>query len=211
MGPGGDARLCQPGGQTGGVHLQGVHLNHGFGCLVIGNQHGFQLPLGQVGFQKGNQFLRVAVAVSVGDRLFQLPLGIRRPTEHSVDQSRRFGVFAVPLGQGNRLVHRGRIGNSVQLINLVQSQMKNVPHRRVQILQPSGEQLSKIIVQLAPVLNHAIAQPGGQRRIPAVQPIPMNIGFQHPIGPGAFLPAGNQRIQRRLPGAHQPFRGCPRK
>jgi diadenylate cyclase len=74
------------------------------------------------------------------------------------------------------------------------------------------EQLSKEKVQHISVLQHAIAQPGSQSRVTAVQPIPGNIIFQHTVGPGCLLPAGDQRIQRSPSCVHQnPSRGWPRK
>ena len=80
--------------------------------------------------------------------------------------------------------------------------MQNIVNNRMQILQFSRQQLLQIMIQLQPVLHHAVAKPGGQRRIPPIQPIPGNIIFQHAVGPARLLAAGDQHIQRRFSGTH---------
>ena len=90
--------------------------------------------------------------------------------------------------------------------------MEDIPHHRVQILHPSGEQLRQEKVQQPPVLQHAVAQPGGQGRVPAIQMVPLDIVLQHAVGPGRPLPAGDQRVQRGFSGSHTyPSNGWPRK
>ena len=89
--------------------------------------------------------------------------------------------------------------------------MENVPHHRMQILESAREQLAQIEIQLLPVLGDSVAKPRCQCRVPAVQPVPADGRFQHGVGPGILPAAGNQRIQRGFPGAHQASRGWPRK
>ena len=184
------------------TNAQGVDLHHRLRCGVVGNQGGLQRSLGKVGLQKGNQWVRMAVAVGIGNRLYQLSPGPRRAAQDAVDQGGRLWVFAIFLRQGHGFVYRGAVGNFVQFIDLIQPQVKNVPHHRVQVLQPSRQELLQIKVQLVPVLQDAVAQPGGQGCVPAVQAVPADILLQHAVGPGPAFAAGHQRVQRRFPGPH---------
>ena len=59
--------------------------------------------------------------------------------------------------------------------------MEDIPHHRLYILQPPGEQLLQVEVQLSPVLDHAVAQPCRQSRIPAVQPVMLNVLLQNAV------------------------------
>ena len=207
----GDPLPFQPLQQLGCGDPQSIHLHHRLRRFVIRFQHGLQLSFWQIRLQKGDQLVRMAVAIGIGYRLFQGSLGSYGIAQNAVDQRGHFGVLTIFFCQGDGFVHRGAFRDLIHLIDLVQSQMQNVPGCGMQILQLSGEQLLKVKVQLAPVLLHAVAQSCCQRRVPAVQPVPLDIVLQHAVGPGAVLPAGDQRIQRRLSGAHQLSRGWPRK
>ena len=90
---------------------------------------------------------------------------------------------------------------------LIESQMENIPHRRMQAFHLAGEQLPQIKVQQSPVLDHTVAKAGSQSRISSIQPVTAQILFQHAVGPAILLAAGDQRIQRRFSGAHYGFRG----
>ena len=74
----------------------------GFIGLVID----LQLALGQALFQKGNQFIRMAVTVSVGGWLLQSALGPHRISQYTVDQGCRPGIFVVFLGKADGFIYR---------------------------------------------------------------------------------------------------------
>ena len=181
MGLGADMLPVQPLGQLLRRNPEGVHLHHRLGCGIVGNEHGFQLALWQVCFQQGDQLVRVAVAVGIGRRLLQGSLRRRRLAQNGVYQRPGLRIFAVFLRQRHRFIHGGAFGNFVQLINLVQPQMEDVPHHGMEVFQPPREKLPEEKIQLVPVLQDAVAQPRGQRRVPGGQVIPGDIFFQHRI------------------------------
>ena len=61
------------------------------------------------------------------------------------------------FGQIHRFIDSGRLRDLIHQKDLIQTQMQNVPHRRVQILQLAGQQLFQVKIQLAAVLQHTIA------------------------------------------------------
>ena len=197
----------QPLGQFLRGNSEGVHLHHRLGRGVVGNEHGFQLALGQVCFQQGDQLVRVAVAVGIGHRLLQGSLRRRRLAKNGVYQRPGLRIFAVFLRHRHRFIHGGAFWDLVQLINLVQPQMEDVPHHGMEVFQPPRQELSKNKIQLVPVLQDAVAQPRSQRRVPWGQAVPGNIFFQRPVRPCAAFTAGDQRVQRRFSRAHQRSNG----
>ena len=197
----------QPLGQFLRGNSEGVHLHHRLGCGVVGNEHGFQLSLGQVCFQQGNQLVRVAVAIGVGHRLLQGSLRRRCLTQNGIHQRPGLRIFAIFFCQRHRFIHGGAFWDLVQLINLVQPQMEDVPHHGMEVFQPPRQELLQVKIQLVPVLQDAVAQPRSQRRVPWGQAVPGNIFFQRPVRPCAAFTAGDQRVQRRFSRAHQRSKG----
>ena len=129
-----------------------------------------------------------------------------RIAQNAVDQC--CGVlllFAVALRQIHGLIDRGGIGDLVQKQELIQPQMEDVPEHGPQVLEPSGQQLLEVVVQQCPVLQHAVGQPCGQGRVPAVQPVPGELLFQQSVGPAALGPAVFQHIQCTFSGGHIRF------
>ena len=147
---------------------------------------------------------RLGVAVADGQvlrrlKLLALPDGA---AQNAVDQPRRTAV-GVALGLLHCLIDGGGRRNLVQEQKLIQAQPQNVQHHRLQLLDGTGQQVLDVVIQHHPVLQHAVAQSAGQGRIPGVQPVPGNIFLQDPVGPGALLPAGNQRRQGCGSGVHR--------
>ena len=111
------------------------------------------------------------------------------------------------VAQGRGGPHGGAFWDLVQLINLVQPQMEDVPHHGMEVFQPPRQELLQVKIQLVPVLQDAVAQPRSQRRVPWGQAVPGNIFFQRPVRPCAAFTAGDQRVQRRFSRAHQRSKG----
>ena len=153
----------------------------------------------------------MAVLISVGSRLFQLTPVTDGVSQNTVDQGGRLGIFTVFFCQGNGFVHRRAVRDFVQRIELIEPQVEDIPHHRVKTLHTAPEQLLEVKIQLLPVLGDSVAKPRCQCRVPAVQSVPADGCFQHGVGPGILPAAGNQRVQRGFPGAHQASRGWPRK
>ena len=211
MGLGGYSLPFQQLHQSRSGSPQGIHLHHRLGRGIVGNQHRLQSPLGHIGLQERNQSIGMAVFIRIGSRFLQLSLCADGISQHTVDQGGSLGIAVIFLGKYHRLVDSGGFRDLVQLVDLVQSQMEDIPHHRVQIPEFPGQQLLQVKVQLAPVLRNSVAQPGSQSCIPGIQAVPLDVLLQHTVGPGPLLAAGDQRIQRRFPGAHQVSRGWPRK
>ena len=224
-GVGKDQAVCQPamrthryvfflqsGSQIVCSDLQGIHLNHRIGGGIVGFQHSFQPLFPHIAAQQRNQVCRMAVTVLQRGGFFQRTLCAYRISQHRIDQSRSiFLLRAVFFCQRHGFIYRRAFRNLVQFIDLIQSQVQDIPHHRMQIPQLACQQLFQIKVQLLPVLQHTIAKMGRQPSIPAIQPIPLDVIFQHTIGPGTVFPAGNQRIERCLSRTHGVYRGWPRK
>ena len=135
-------------------------------------------------------------------------LCLHRTAQNAVDQARgKTLFFTILLRQIHGLIHRRIVRHLIQFVNLVQAQMEDIVNHRMQIPDLAGEQLFQIPVQLVPVLEDTVAKPCRQRRVPAVQPVTEDVLLQHAVGPGAIFPAGDQRIQRSLSGAHISFPG----
>ena len=211
MAESGNALPFQPGLQVFSGKAKGVHLHRGLRHAVVRNEHRLQSALGKVLLEQRNQGIRMAVLIRVRSRLFQLTPVTDGVSQNAVNQGSRLGIFAVFFSQGNGFIHRRAVRDFVQFIELIEPQVENVPHHRVQILQSAREQLLQVKIQLLPVLGDSVAQPAGQCRVPAVQPVPADGRFQHGVGPSILPAAGDQRIQRGFPGAHQASRGWPRK
>ena len=203
MGLGLHALPLQPKQQLRGGGLQRIDLDHGVGGGVVGLQHSFQPVLANVALKECDQ--------SGGMGIFRRQIrrsrqGIPAPdriAQNAVDQC--CGVlllFAVALRQVHGLIDRGGIGDLVQKQELVQPQMEDVPEHGPQVLEPSGQQLLKVVVQQRPVLQHAVGKPCGQGRVPAVQPVPGELLFQQSVGPAALGPAVFQHIQCAFSGGH---------
>ena len=207
----GNALSFQSLSQVFGGKAKGIDLHRGLRYAVVRNEHRLQSALGKVLLEQRNQGIRMAVLIRVGSRLFQLTPVTDGVSQNAVDQGSRLGIFTVFLRQGDGFVHRRAVRDFVQFIELIEPQMENVPHHRMQILSSAREQLLEVKIQLLPVLGDSVAQPAGQRRVPAVQPVPADGRFQHGVGPGILPAAGDQRVQRGFPGAHQASRGWPRK
>ena len=109
---------------------------------------------------------------------FQLTQGTHGISQNTVHQTGSVPLFfAIFLGQGDRFVHRSRLRDTIHLIELVQTQMENIPNGRMQILQFACEQLAQIMIQLDPILHHTVTQPCSQSRLTAIQTIPADILF----------------------------------
>ena len=182
---------------------QGVHLDYGQRNVVVGGQHGLQHFAAQILLQRINELLGMTVPDSQGIRHFQRSLGPYGIAENPVDQSRHFRLEpAIFLCQQHRLIDGGAVWNFIQFVDLVQPQVQDIPDHGVQVLHLAGEQLCQEKVQQCPVLLHAVAEPGGQGCIPAVQLVPGDIILQNAVGPGALLPAGNENIQCGFSSRH---------
>ena len=190
--------------------FQGIYLNDGLRGGVVRLQYGFQHSLRHIGFQQGDQCLRVAVFVLIRGGLQELALGPDGAAKNAVDQPRLTlgGIF---LRQNHRLVDGGAVRHPVQVVDLVEPQMQDIPGGRVEGFQFPLQQLLQIEVQPAPVLQDPVAQPGSQGRFPSVQPVPPDGVLQHGIGPASLTAAGNEGAEGRFPCPHQSFRGWPRK
>ena len=183
--------------------LQGVHLNHRPGCFIVGPEHIFNTVFSHIIPKLFDQLPGMGVPIFQRGRLFQAALGFYSASEHTVHKSRGIALlFTVFLRQIHALVHSGAGRNFVHFIDLIQTQMENIMDHRMQVLHFAGEQLLQIEVQLVPVLQHTVAEPGSQSRIPTVQPVTKDILLHHTVGPGPLRPAGDQRIQRCFSGAH---------
>ena len=203
VGLGGDAGLLQLLGQSGGGGLQGVDLDHSLGGLVVGLQHRLHFGFAQIPDQQIHQHLGMAVLVHPGSGLLQGIFFSGGLSQDGVDQSRGVTLFfAVFLGQSHGFVHRSAVRHPVQLKELVQAQMENIVDHGVQILDLAGEELLEVEVQLHPILEHAVAESGGQTCIAAVQAVPDNVLLHDAVGPGALFTAGDQGIQGGFTCAH---------
>ena len=105
----------------------------------------------------------------------------RRFAQDGIHQRPGLRIFAIFFCQRHRFIHGGAFWDLVQLINLVQPQMEDVPHHGMEIFQPPRQELLQVKIQLVPVLQDAVAQPRSQRRVPGGQTIPGDIIFQHGI------------------------------
>ena len=153
--------------------------------------------------QQIDQSLGMAVAVFQAGGLLQLALGAHSAAQHRVHKPRGGALkAAILLCQCHRFIDSGAVRDLVQFIDLIQAQMQDIPHHRMQILNLARQQLGQEKVQQVSVLQHAIAQPGSKGSVPSVQAVPCDIIFQHAIRPGRLLAAGDQGIQCRLSCAH---------
>lgn len=122
----------------------------------------------------------------------QLSPAANRSPQDAVHQARSPGI-GILFALLHRLMDGGGVGDFIHIENLIQAQAQNVQHHRLQIPEPAPDQLAQVKIQKHPVLEHAVAQPGCQSRVPPVQPVSLGVFLQHPVGPGALLPAGNER------------------
>ena len=90
-------------------------------------------------------------------------------------------MVGVLFAEVDRLIDRRRGRNFVQQQNLIGSQAQDIQHHRLQVLEPTGQNLLEIVVQQHPVLQDAIAQAAGQRRIAPVQFIAGQVFFQNAV------------------------------
>ena len=186
---------------------QGIALYDGGRRLVIQPEVLLCLPVPKQLHQPPNQPLRVAVPqgqipcpVPVGN-LRQTLLLTAQPPEDGVDQAGG-PLPLLPLHQLHALVHGGAIRNPVHIQNLVSPQPEHIPDKGLQRVKCLGAAGVQVKIQQRTVLQHAVGQPGRQRRLPPVQ-IPAG-RFQMIVRPGVQPPAGGQRLQGRLPApGHQ--------
>ena len=124
----------------------------------------------------------------------------RRPQD-TVDQTWATGILAVFPGQLHRLVHCGAGRNLGQKGHLIDAQAQRVEHPVFQPFYLYRGEFPDIEVTEQLVLKHAETEPGGQRRIPAVQSRLSDVLFQGQVGPGPLLFAGGQGHQGHFTGA----------
>ena len=74
----------------------------------------------------------MAVLVRVGHRLLQTPLGPHGIAQNPVDQTVTARGPVLP-GKADGFVHRRAVRYLVQIINLIESQVQDIPHRRVEL------------------------------------------------------------------------------
>ena len=53
--------------------------------------------------------------------------------------------------------------------------MEDVPNHGMQAFPLLGQKLIQVKIKLGPVLDGAVAQPGGEGRVPAVQMVPFRV------------------------------------
>ena len=76
----------------------------------------------------------MAVLIRVRSRLFQLTPVTDGVSQNAVDQGSRSGILPVFFRQNHGFVHRRAVRDFVQCIELIEPQVEDIPHHRMQIL-----------------------------------------------------------------------------
>ena len=185
--------------------LQGVCLDGSGYYLIVHTEIRLRLLLADEGKQTLHQ--PPGVAVSQGESLRRaalgqgrhiLPIGGKFPQD-GVDHTRRL-FPAVALGHLHGLVDGGTGRHLIQKQDLVAPQTQDVADDGLQPFRALAAPAADIVVQQHPVLDHPVAQAGGQRRIPAVQLIFGDGALQAAVGPCVGAVHLHQDLQSGLSG-----------
>ena len=177
--------------QRSGIATQWIDLQHGLRCFVVGLQNALRLLPAELRQKQAHDGLRVAVAQAQVVRQRQRH-GPQQIAQHAVDQTGRLLV-----GQTARLlhglVHRRRGRDAVQEAELIGGQPQDIAHDGLQL---AAHEAAQPVVEQHAVLQHAVAQPGGQRRLAAVHPAQRIL--QGALRPCTVAAEGDERPQRRV-------------
>ena len=185
----------QMGFQSVGIGFQGVDLDAGFHRAVVRLQNCAQ-TLAHRRFHQIHQLGGMAVANGIVLGWGQLVLAAKHIPEDGVAKS-RFPLRKLGFRLLYRLVHRSGIRHTIQHGDLIDRQPQDIPKGGLQML-PAREKPVDIIIQQRPVLQHAAAKGGAQRRILPVQPRRFDLLPKHRVGPGAPGSAEHQCLSCRL-------------
>ena len=156
---------------------------------VVRPEEGLRLLPAQQGQQPPNQPLGMAVAggkvrdsVPLRHRGQVFLVGGHLP-EHGVHQARSLAPAAVPA-ELHGGIHRGAVRHPVQKDDLIGPQPQDVRQRLLQVVDLLRAVGPEIVVQQRPVLQHAVNQAGGQRRLLPREAAPPELRIQSRVRPG---------------------------
>ena len=177
--------------QRSGIAAQRIDLQHGLRRFVVGLQNALRLLPAELRQKQAHDGLRVAVAQTQVVRQRQRH-GPQQIAQHAVDQTGRLLV-----GQTARLlhglVHRSRGRDSIQKAELIGGQPQDIAHDGLQL---AAHEAAQPVVEQHAVLQHAVTQPGSQRRLAAVHPAQRVL--QGALRPCTVAAEGDERPQRRV-------------
>ena len=172
--------------------------------LIVAFQQRFDGVLSHTFLQKLDQLLRMAVFRRQIRRLRQRVSASRHRAQQPVDESRRAPV-RIALALLDRLIDRRRHRDLIQKYDLERAQPQDIQHDRLKLPQLPVQEVRNIKIQQHPVLQHAVAEPAGQRRVARIEPVAGDILLQDAVRPCILPSCGDQRRQRRRSSIHVPI------
>ena len=149
-------------------------------------------PLGVRVAQRG--LLRCAVR----ERVDQRRRLARGAAQHRVDEPR--AAPRLRLGELDRLPHRGVVGHAIEVDELEDPEPQRRDDGRLQAVErAAGERLDDV-VQRGPALDGAVGEPGREGEVARVEPEPLGLAAERPIGPRAVLEHAAQDGERAMSG-----------
>ena len=143
----------------------------------------------------------MAIAYGHGLRLGELLLLPGGIAQYAVDETGR-GAVGVFLPLLHRLVDGGGGGDFIQVGNLIKPQAKDIQHHQLELFEIGFHQGLELKVQAHLILDDAVDQACGQRRVPPGKLRSMELLLEGAVRPGALLAAGDERGEGGGSGVH---------
>jgi len=162
--------------EVGAFGAERIALQDRLRRFIVGRQERLQRVLPERLLQKLYKGLWMAVSGGEIPRLRQAALLAHDGAQNAVYKTggARVGIFS---GFVYRLVHGGRVGDLIQLCDLIDAKPENIQHHGLQIAQARVQIVRDIEIQQHPVLQHAVAEPARERCVAPVEPAADDVFF----------------------------------